>query len=398
MMPFVLYNSDSSRYEMWFTASTDGDRPFRIGYAVSPDGISWTEHPSPVLEPDAGTWDELTVEGPMVLRENQTYTMWYTGWGPSHYWGNIGIATSSDGINWTKDSSNPIMIPDTSAWEAGGPHYPSILPVQGGYKMWYAGYNAEFSLAMIGYATSSDGISWQRDVDNNPVLTIGAPGEWDYNGVTPQVILIDPTYHLWYNARPYNGNPSQVGYAASTDGITWTKYDDSTTTNPPYSDSDPVLKPSPGQWDGEEVSAGNVIILGDTLHMWYDGYKSPFSSNPLKIGHATLPRDSLFKYWTILNIDKGSNERIAVGYVLDQNYPNPFNPVTMINYRLPISSDVKIYIYNVIGQKLVTLVNKRQKPGYHQVEWNASGFASGVYYYRIEAGYFEQTRKMIYLK
>jgi hypothetical protein len=89
---------------------------------------------------------------------------------------------------------------------------------------------------------------------------------------------------------------------------------------------------------------------------------------------------------------------IAYQYRLNQNYPNPFNPVTMINYQLPMINDVELSIYNLLGQKVATLVNERQNAGYYQVEWNASSFASGVYYYRIKAGNFLQTHKMVYLK
>jgi flagellar hook assembly protein FlgD len=70
----------------------------------------------------------------------------------------------------------------------------------------------------------------------------------------------------------------------------------------------------------------------------------------------------------------------------------------MINYQLPMINDVELSIYNLLGQKVATLVNERQNAGYYQVEWNASSFASGVYYYRIKAGNFLQTHKMVYLK
>ena len=85
-------------------------------------------------------------------------------------------------------------------------------------------------------------------------------------------------------------------------------------------------------------------------------------------------------------------------FKLGQNYPNPFNPSTIINYELPITNDVDLSIYNLLGQKVATLVNKRQQAGSHQVEWDASGFASGIYYYRIEAGEFVEVKKMILLR
>jgi hypothetical protein len=83
---------------------------------------------------------------------------------------------------------------------------------------------------------------------------------------------------------------------------------------------------------------------------------------------------------------------------LSQNYPNPFNPTTKINYELQITNYVNLGVYNLLGQKVATLVNERQKAGHHQVEWDASGFASGVYYYRIKAGEFQDVKKMILIK
>ena len=69
-----------------------------------------------------------------------------------------------------------------------------------------------------------------------------------------------------------------------------------------------------------------------------------------------------------------------------------------INYQLPIASDVRISIYNTLGQLVRTLIAGQVKAGYHQVEWDASGFASGVYYYHIKAGEFQEVKKMILLR
>jgi hypothetical protein len=85
-------------------------------------------------------------------------------------------------------------------------------------------------------------------------------------------------------------------------------------------------------------------------------------------------------------------------YALYQNYPNPFNPTTKVNYELPITNYVELSIYNLIGQKIVTLVSEKQKAGHYQVEWDASSLSSGIYYYQITAGEFVQTKKMILIK
>lgn len=96
-----------------------------------------------------------------------------------------------------------------------------------------------------------------------------------------------------------------------------------------------------------------------------------------------------------------SNEdspQMPTDYELDQNYPNPFNPSTQINYSIPESGLVKLDIINTIGQKVATLVNERKTAGNHMVEFDASGLASGVYFYSLTSGDFTQTRKMLLIK
>jgi hypothetical protein len=85
-------------------------------------------------------------------------------------------------------------------------------------------------------------------------------------------------------------------------------------------------------------------------------------------------------------------------YSLLQNQPNPFNPSTMIHYQLPMINDAELVIYNQLGQKVVTLVSEKQEAGYYQVEWDASRFPTGVYYYRIKSGEFVDVKKMILLR
>jgi hypothetical protein len=85
-------------------------------------------------------------------------------------------------------------------------------------------------------------------------------------------------------------------------------------------------------------------------------------------------------------------------YQLMQNYPNPFNLSTMITYQLPKTDDVELSVYNLLGQKVATLVSGKIAAGQHQVEWNANGFAGGLYFYRLETRSFTQTAKMLLIK
>lgn len=89
---------------------------------------------------------------------------------------------------------------------------------------------------------------------------------------------------------------------------------------------------------------------------------------------------------------------VPQGFLLQQNYPNPFNPATTINYHVAKTSNVVLKVFDVTGQEVATLVNKEQTPGIYNVNWNASGLASGTYFYRLEVGGFVSTKKAILLK
>ncbi len=85
-------------------------------------------------------------------------------------------------------------------------------------------------------------------------------------------------------------------------------------------------------------------------------------------------------------------------FSLSQNYPNPFNPGTSIRYGLPQKSAVHLAVFNTLGQQVVVLVNAEQEAGFHETRFDATGFSSGVYLYRLQVGNFVQTRKLLFLK
>ncbi len=99
----------------------------------------------------------------------------------------------------------------------------------------------------------------------------------------------------------------------------------------------------------------------------------------------------------IIGIQNISTE-IPGSYSLSQNFPNPFNPVTNINFDIIAKGNVKLFIYDILGRKISTLVNEVLQPGSYKIDWDAANFPSGVYFYKLEAGSFSETKKMILIK
>ncbi len=93
-----------------------------------------------------------------------------------------------------------------------------------------------------------------------------------------------------------------------------------------------------------------------------------------------------------------SSEAAPSEFALKQNYPNPFNPTTTISYQIASEGLVSLHVYNMLGERVGTLVNEVKSPGEYSAEWNAEGMPSGVYFYKMEAGNFSATRRLLLLK
>jgi hypothetical protein len=99
-----------------------------------------------------------------------------------------------------------------------------------------------------------------------------------------------------------------------------------------------------------------------------------------------------------------SNNEVPKSFTLCQNYPNPFNPVTKIKYEIPLNKGglrglyTKLSIYDILGREVAVLVNQQLQPGSYEVEWNASNYTSGVYFYKLETESYTDIKKMILVK
>ncbi len=129
----------------------------------------------------------------------------------------------------------------------------------------------------------------------------------------------------------------------------------------------------------------------DMLIKAYRGFRDMSMGRDLRAGIVPLS--------TPMIMYKTGQYQLPASFALNQNYPNPFNPATEISFALPMAGDVTLEIYNVVGQRIATLVDGEQYPaGSHAITWDAAEFASGMYLYRLQAGEFVETKKMIMLK
>ncbi len=217
------------RYKMWYAGVTGTDGTYNLGYAFSPDGLTWTKHLDPILTVGGALeWDNGFLEGPSVIKDESGYKMWYAAFdgvfegGATDGFVNIGYATSSDGINWTKYAGNPVLSVSDSGWDSIYVQDPHVIKQGSIYHLWYGGVNQyDFFGQEIGYAVSNDGINWTKSPDN-PVLKRGEMGDWDANTASFPSVIIDSDGQLkmWYTGKDIEPLPEgstdyywEIGFA-----------------------------------------------------------------------------------------------------------------------------------------------------------------------------------------
>ena len=257
-------------YRMWYYGN-DENGPLEIGIKKSKDGIDWRKiQDRPVLtNGENDEWDNLRVSKPCVVLEDNLYKMWYLGESRQNnkIVPKIGLATSPDGISWSKNESNPIF--DLEKYEfpwAVFLRYFWILKENDHYKMWFSAVGVESynNIESIGYAWSQDGINWE--VYPQPVLERDTLSVWeDFYVSNPCVIKKDSTYYMFYGGLGRYGYlfKESIGIAKSNDGKYWQKYA-----------KNPILfyTEVSDAWDREFVTQPRVLqIKRDLYYLWYTG-------------------------------------------------------------------------------------------------------------------------------
>jgi predicted GH43/DUF377 family glycosyl hydrolase len=157
-----------------------------IGLSLSPE--RWTKLASPALSPGiASTFDDMGVARPCVLFSEGLYRMYFAGYDGVHW--RVGLAMSDDGLSWTRYPDNPVLVPGgVLDWDSSHVNWPFVVYNGTGYQMWYAGSSDGGASWGIGYASSRDGVHWTKQP--GPVISGGGPGSWNSVGVSAPRILL----------------------------------------------------------------------------------------------------------------------------------------------------------------------------------------------------------------
>lgn len=161
---------EGSTYHMYYTRSTGSDHV--IDHATSSDGLSWTKDTTnnPVLDHGStGAWDDNRIWCPMVWKEGTTWYMIYSG-DKSGADIQVGLATSSDGVNWTKEALNPVLATSAAGWDSAQAEGWGLIKVGSTYYLWYGTVSPT---RRYGLATSTNLTSWTKDTANNPIFDNG---------------------------------------------------------------------------------------------------------------------------------------------------------------------------------------------------------------------------------
>jgi predicted GH43/DUF377 family glycosyl hydrolase len=234
-----------------------------IAYCESADGIHWSA-PVVVLSPLAGSdWEGDELNRPTVIQKDGIYHMWYSGQMQPYMedgLSSIGYATSKDGLHWERPHQRPVMTYD-QPWEEHAVMCPYVIfdDEDQNYKMWYSG-GSNHEPDAIGYAESADGIHWEK-YPQNPILAKSAQHQWEqHKALGSYVLKHDGWYYMFYIGHMHEERAS-VGLARSRDGKTqWKKHR-----------SNPLIAPDRDGWDALSVYKPCVLRVKDRWMLWYNG-------------------------------------------------------------------------------------------------------------------------------
>ncbi len=200
-------------YTMLYTGATSSQQ-YSIGVAISSDGQTWQKLPNPLFTP-TGTWD-IHMNAGDVIRVNGTYYFYFSCRSNNVHDLSIGLATSTDGITWKRHGNGPVLTVSQS-WERNGVYFPSVVHENGLFTMMYSDA-PDFSSPSFGIATSADGIHWTKNSKNPVIVKTSQHHSWAPDEISyPHLKKINGVYRAYYTgfdwSDPYNPQ-WKIGYAS----------------------------------------------------------------------------------------------------------------------------------------------------------------------------------------
>ena len=254
----VLKNNDNDyrMYSSW--------RPKKsIALSESKDVLKWTKPIICLKFNESSSW-EKDLNRPVVIHKGDTYHMWYTGQakvnGIGQSW--VGHATSSNGKDWKRMNSKPVLSPDVP-WEKVAVMCPHVIwdDHENIFKMWYSGGD-QYEPDAIGYETSKDGINWHK-YSKNLIFSSNKANKWEQAKVTACQVIKRPNDYLMLYKGFMNIDYAQIGMARSKDGISgWGRYK-----------NNPIIKPGMG-WDSSAVYKPYAILDKNRWLLYYNGRRN----------------------------------------------------------------------------------------------------------------------------
>jgi len=373
------YNGYDDVFATKFSAAGDsliystylGGNDHELGYDIAVDGkgyaylTGWTQSKDfPTTsngydtthngEPDVFVI-KLSISGDSI-----TFGTYLGGSAEDQGWG---IAVDGEGCayvtGYTYSTDFPTVNPYDGSWNGGFDVFLTKLSAAGDsliYSTYLGGSNSDYGLAI---AVDDEGFAYVTGLTQSIDFPTANPYDGSYNGYEDVFVteLSTSGNSLVYSTYLGGSSSDDRGYGIAVNG------------------------------------SGNAYVTGFTESTDFP------TVNPYQSGFGGGGYDAIVAKFENANwIEDKEIGSLPFHYHLSQNYPNPFNPITEIKYTLPRDCWVRLEVYNILGQKVASLVDGEQKAGFKTVRWDAGSFSSGIYFYRLKAGGFVETKKMVLIR
>ncbi len=310
------------------------------------------------------------------------------------------------GIQWETNKTPDGKVYGTLWVSVDGADYDGIIYLD---SLWhrFANEHPAYPWGFNQFVRDAAGIMWFADHSIYAYDGSNFVNYWSQAPIKEATSVVRWGLDLWFGGKPddiYGWRGGLVRYRNDT----WTQY---TPDNSPLPDeyvTALAVDTLGNLWVG--TNRGGLVKI-DTLFQWtiFNRENSPLDNNSIvkiAVDPATndvwvLNRNSgvfVYNESGFTGLEESRKPPLSGNFILHPNFPNPFNPVTQISYQLPTTTEVEITVYNLLGEKIRTLVKGRQSAGLHRITFDAANLPSGCYLYRMKTPQFQETRKMLLLK